>query len=178
MGHDDSSDRLDERLAKGYDGLMQRARDMLGETERTELPSLDELLKRAADAVVEVGDLTRIEAQRIATWLGDDLRDAGEHMRENGQELRDWLRFDLDVLETRLRDRLVVLVDHTREELDRLDAEARAAREAHTGEVVGPGTLFCQGCGQAVTLKASGHVPPCPKCHGTLFARAVRHEQP
>ena len=66
-------------------------------------------------------------------------------------------------------------MDHTRQELERLNAEAQAAREVHTGEVVGPGTLFCQACGEAITLKRSGHVPPCPRCRASVFARAVPH---
>lgn len=172
---DNSNDEQEDRLTKGYDGLMRRARELLEEAGPSSVPTLDELVKRAADAVVEVGELTSIEAQRIATWVRDDLRDAAQDLRETGHELRDWLRFDLEVLETRLRERLEVLVDHTRQELERLDAEAHAAREVHTGEVVGPGTVFCQSCGQPVTLKTSGRVPPCPKCHGTLFAHAVRH---
>ena len=166
----------DERLTKGYENLMRRARELLAEAEQARMPTLDELMKRATDAVVEVGELSRIEAQRIATWVADDLRDAAQHLRETRHELGDWLRFDIELLETRLRDQLKVLVDHTRAELERLDAEAHAAREVHTGEVVGPGTLFCQGCGQTATLKASGHVPPCPKCHGTVFSRAVPHQ--
>ena len=120
MGNDDNGDRFDERLARGYDGLMKRARELLSEAEKTRLPTLDELLERATDTVVEVGDLTRIEVQRVATWLKDDLSDAAEHMRQNGQELRDWLRFDIDLLETRLRDRLEVLVDHN-DEVNRRD---------------------------------------------------------
>jgi len=166
----------DDRLAQGYERLMQRVRELLRGTEASALPSLDELMHKAADAMVEVGDLTRIEAQRLATWLGDDLRDAAQHLRKDGAELRDWLRFDVGLLETQLAERLSVLADHTREELERLDTEAHAAREARTGEVVGPGTLFCQECGQSATLKSSGRVPPCAKCHGTLFARAVRHQ--
>lgn len=171
-----SEEQGGDRLAKGYERLMQRARELLRDTEASDLPSLDELMHKATDAVVEVGDLTRIEAQRIATWLGDDLRDAAQHLREDGAVLREWLRFDIGLLETQLAERLSMLADHTREELERIDADAHAARMAHTGEVIGPGTLFCQECGQSVTLKGSSRVPPCAKCHATLFARAVRHQ--
>lgn len=175
MADQEHETQSEQRLPWGYERLMQRARDLLGGGERGERPPVDDLLNRAAEAMVEVGELTRIEAQRIVTWVGDDLREAAQHMRETQADLRDWLRFDMDLMESRLRERMEVLVDHTREELERLDAEAQAAREVHTGEVVGPGTLFCQQCGQDLTLKASGHVPPCPKCHATTFARAVRH---
>lgn len=167
----------DERLARGYDRIMQRARELLG-GEKGPLPSVHELVERAKQTTVDLGELTRDEAERIGIWLKRDLHDAAQHLRETRSDLRDWLRFDIELVEDRLREHLEVMVDHTRQELDRLATEARAAGEVHTGQVTAPGTLFCQGCGAGMTLKATGHVPPCPKCHGTVFSRAVPVEQP
>lgn len=169
----------DDRLAQGYATIMRRAREMLHRAEEARLPSLQELLDAAKRVSVELGELTRDEAERIGMWVSRDLNDAAAYLRDTGSDLRDWLRFDAELVEERLREQLEVMVDHTQQELGRLAADARAASEVHTGQVTAPGTLFCQSCGQAVTLHGSGRVPPCPKCRGTVFARAValgKHE--
>ena len=41
-----------------------------------------------------------------------------------------------------------------------------------TGEATHGGTFACTDCGTEMTLKRSGHLPPCPKCHKTEFHRA------
>lgn len=169
----------DDRLAQGYRAIMSRAREMLRRAEAATLPSLQELIDGAKRVSVELGELTRDEAERIGMWVSRDLNDAASYLRDTGADLRDWFQFDTELVEERLREQLEVMVDHTRQELGRIAAQASAARETRTGQVTAPGTLFCQSCGQAVTLHESGRVPPCPKCHGTVFARAVpiaRHE--
>lgn len=42
----------------------------------------------------------------------------------------------------------------------------------HTGESSQGGDFRCVDCGQEITLKNTGHLPPCPKCHHTEFRRA------
>lgn len=41
----------------------------------------------------------------------------------------------------------------------------------HTGETTHGGTFACTNCNTEMTLKRSGHLPPCPKCHKTEFRR-------
>lgn len=41
----------------------------------------------------------------------------------------------------------------------------------HTGETTHGGTFVCTDCQTKMTLKRSGHLPPCPKCHKTDFRR-------
>jgi Zn finger protein HypA/HybF involved in hydrogenase expression len=41
--------------------------------------------------------------------------------------------------------------------------------EYKTGEVAGPGTLSCKECGAEMKLTTSVRIPPCPKCHKTVF---------
>ncbi len=42
----------------------------------------------------------------------------------------------------------------------------------HSGETTHGGTFMCTACGQTLTLKKPGHLPPCPKCHKPEFRRA------
>lgn len=42
----------------------------------------------------------------------------------------------------------------------------------HSGETTHGGHFVCTACGQELTLKKPGHLPPCPKCHKPEFRRA------
>ncbi len=44
--------------------------------------------------------------------------------------------------------------------------------EFKTGEVTSFGTLTCKSCGSEMRIKAAGRIPPCPKCHKTVFRRS------
>ncbi|NOZ11475.1 MAG: zinc ribbon-containing protein [Gammaproteobacteria bacterium] len=42
----------------------------------------------------------------------------------------------------------------------------------HTGEVTHGGRFQCTDCPETIELKKPGHLPPCPKCHGSQYRRA------
>ena len=73
-------------------------------------------------------------------------------------------------------DMFAKVADRTRLELDRFADNARAASLYHTGEVTGPGTLVCAGCGKELHFHKAGRIPPCPKCHGTEYRREEGEE--
>ncbi len=45
-------------------------------------------------------------------------------------------------------------------------------RTVKTGEIVATGTYRCTNCGNTVTFKESGHMPPCSVCAHTEWTRA------
>ena len=157
-------------MSDAYRRMMQRAATKLREAAGAVGPSLQELLHSAVEGAVALKELTREEAEQISYFVKRDLQDAAAHLKESGKELSDWLRFDIELVEDRVLEALAPLVDHTRVELDRLAMEAEL-RGWHTGEVTGPGTLFCDACGEALHFHNPGHIPPCPKCKATVFHR-------
>jgi hypothetical protein len=159
----------DERLPRGYETMLHRARSALGRR----LPSVREAIEQAKDRAVELGELSRDEAERVGDYLHRDLKDAAAFLSNTGSGIADWLRLERDLIESRLLDSLAVLADQTRLEYERLAEQARRADERHTGDVVGPGTLRCTQCGEELRFSASGHVPPCPKCRATVFRRVA-----
>lgn len=162
--------RMLERLKAGLEQAHERARQDI-------LPNLQRQLDTATNKAIELGELTRDEAERVAAYLKRDLHHAAQHARETGKELADWLRFDLQLVEARFAERLAWVVDRVRLELDKLAPRAKQPEgkqtEWHTGEVAGVGTLTCDKCGQELHFHATGHIPPCPKCHGTRFRRGA-----
>lgn len=160
-----------EGLASAYRRMMERVRATMEEAGSETLPQIQELIAQAKDKAVELGELSREEAERIGDYLRRDLTDAASYMSETGNALKEWMRFDLDLIEDRLLDMFSLMVDRTREELDRIAAAARESELLHTGEVTAVGTLRCEECGKEIHFKGPGHIPPCPACRGTRFSR-------
>ena len=163
----------DRRLGNAYQRMLERVKAAIETAEKDTLPQLQEQIADAKEKAVELGELTREEAERLGDYLRRDLTDAAEFMARTGKELRDWLSFDLDVIEDRLASVFALMVDHTREELQRLAEEARESEYLHTGEMTAMGSLRCTGCGKQMRFHTPGHIPPCPSCHGTRFTRVA-----
>ena len=53
------------------------------------------------------------------------------------------------------------------------DVESHLQRELeyHTGTVVGTGNFFCTQCDKVIKKVRVGPLPPCSRCHGTVFRR-------
>lgn len=163
-----------EGLGSAYHRMLERVRTAFELTgESGALPALQEKIEDAKEKAVELDELTRDEAEKIGEYLRRDLHDAAGFMADTGKELRDWLSFDLELIEARLAKVFALMVDQTRLELDRLAERARESEALHTGEVTAMGTLRCTGCGKEMQFKKPGHIPPCPKCHGTRFSRVA-----
>ncbi len=158
-----------KKLSDAYDLMLMRTRETMDKAEK----GLGEALEMAMQKASDLGELTREEADLISIYVMRDLEDAANFVDKSGQELRDWLQFDINVVESTLLDIFSNMVDHTREALDELKQRADAIGEWHTGEVTGIGTLQCKSCGEVMHFEKTGHIPPCPKCHGTKYRRVA-----
>jgi hypothetical protein len=170
-------DRDDGRLVTAYNRMLEQVRHAGEVAEKEVRPALAHLLETAKDKAVELGELTREEAEKVAAWIRRDVGDAADYLRHSeAGELVDWLKFDIRLVEERLLELFTSVADQTRLELIRLKQAAERSTEYHTGEVTGIGALACVGCGKVLHFHATGHIPPCPKCHGTRFVRAGADE--
>lgn len=179
------TEEYEYRLIAAYERMMERIRAAAEEADLELRPKLAYLLERAQDKAVELGELTREEAERIGDYLRRDIEDAagflakgeargkaGEKTGEETGELLDWLRLDLEIVEKRLLELFTSVADRTRVELLALEQQARDATAYHSGEITGLGTLRCLDCGHELRFHATARIPPCPNCQGTRFTRA------
>jgi hypothetical protein len=162
---------LIERLVSAYDTMLGRVNDTLDRVEETGFPALRRSIDHARERAVELGELTREEADRVAAYLERDMKDAAQFLSQTGEELREWFRFDMSLIETKLFEMFANVADRTSLELAELADRARRADLYHTGEVTGLGTLACTGCGKELHYSKPGHIPPCSRCKGTEFRR-------
>lgn len=162
-----------DRLVEAYEKMLERVNDGMDTATHRTAPALRHALERARESAVELGELTREEAERIAGYLERDVRDAAHYLADTGEELRTWFRFDLRLLEERLFDLFAQVADQTSLQLREWAEAARRAAVYRTGEVTGQGSLACVACGHELHFSRPGHIPPCPACQGTEFRRPV-----
>ena len=144
-----------DKLVQAYDRMMERVKSRLvelGQAEKEVLPKLQQSIEHAAEKAVELGELTREEAQLISSYLRRDLEDAGHYLAQTGRDLRDWLRFDLELIEDRLLELFRSAADRTRLEILAFQETMERVSHYHTGEITGPGTLQCDTCGKPMHL--------------------------
>lgn len=170
MNDDFRKDGLD-RLSEAYEKMLGLMHEGVEHLEQETLPQLKERVALAREKMVELGELTREEADKVSLYLQRDLEDAGKFLADTGEEFRTWLRIDASLIETRLLDMLASVADQTSLQLKQWAEQARRS-PYKTGEITGPGMLVCQGCGEQIHFLKAGRIPPCPKCHGTEFKRS------
>jgi NADH pyrophosphatase NudC (nudix superfamily) len=161
-----------DRLSAAYDKMLQDVHEALETAKENALPGLKEYLSNAREKIIELGELSREEAEKVSTYVERDIKDAASYLLETGEQLSAWWRFDVQQVEERMLEMFSSVADQTKLELAKLAERANSASLYHTGEVTGPGTLICTECGKEVHFKKTGHIPPCSGCKGTNFRRA------
>lgn len=163
-----------EKLLYGYNRMMERVKDLLEQTGHKTVPMLKTSIDKAKETAVELGELTRDEAELIGAYLRRDLEDAGEYLAETGNEFKDWFHFDMELIEDRLLEMFTAAADQTKLALLQWAQHAQRVSEYRSGEITTVGSLQCLNCGELLHFHSTGHIPPCPKCHESRFVRKGR----
>ncbi len=160
-----------DRMVAAYEELLRRTQENLETAQQESVPRFRELLEKARDNLVELGELTREEANKVSGYLRRDVEDAASYIAETGQEMRDWWRFDLELVEQRMMDMFAKVADQTSLQLAQWAENARQMSLYQAGEVTGPGTLVCDKCGAETHFVQAGRIPACADCGNTSFRR-------
>ncbi len=175
MSEHEKPDAVD-KLVDAYERMLKRTHETIEHAEKETVPMFRELLYKTRDNMVELGELTREEANRVADYLERDIKDAASYIADTGEDLKSWWRFDLDQIEQKMLDMFSRVADQTSVQLQSWAEQARQAGLYNTGEITGPGALQCDACGAEMHMHKAGRIPPCPKCHATSFKRASDSE--
>ncbi len=162
---------IQDKLIHAYDLMLERVHATIEHAEKKAIPNIEEQLKIAQQKAIELGELSKEEADKVANYLKRDLQDISEYMQETQSQFSDWLSFEASILESKMFDWLNLVADQTKVQWNQFNEQARKSQQYHSGEITGPGTLECIACQQVLHFKKTGHIPPCPKCHGTGFKR-------
>jgi polyhydroxyalkanoate synthesis regulator phasin len=166
-----------DRLVDAYEEMLKRTKEGIEQAHEA-APKLRHMLEQVRDNMVELGELTREEAVKIADYVERDIEDAAHWLVETGDDLRNWWRFDLELIEQRMLDAFTSVADQTSLQLSEWAERARQASLYQAGQVAGPGTLICDKCGAETHFVRSGRIPPCADCGGLSFRRPRPGEKP
>ncbi len=160
-----------ELMGKAYEKMYESAVENLHNIGDKTAPVLHKLVDETKDTIEDLEELSKEEAEKLADYLKRELPELVNTLTEQGKELKDWLGFETNKLETRMLDSLMSLPPSTATALMKIRDTAWKASVYRTGEIVGPGTLVCDQCGEKLHFVKTEKIPPCPKCDQTRYHR-------
>jgi Zn finger protein HypA/HybF involved in hydrogenase expression len=158
--NNDNNEQQDVGL---YEKLANRTAELLEEGKKT----LDEALKKAKDELSKAGDFSSEQMDKMASYVRRDLAENAEKASEAVKKTVDPHRVAAGVQSVFSR-----ILTSTADALGDLAQKTEKNLAFKTGEVTSPGTLTCKDCGAEMHMKSTVRIPPCPKCHKTLFRKS------
>jgi len=146
-----------------YEKLASRTADLLEEGRKT----FDEALKKAKEEISSAGDFSREHADKIGEYVRRDLKANANKAKEAVIKAVEPQRLAAGVQSTFSR-----ILNSAAETLTDLAEKSEKHLEHRTGEVTSPGTLTCKDCDAEMHLTKTVRIPPCPKCHKTVFRKS------
>jgi hypothetical protein len=166
----------DNKLVDAYNRMMARIREAIETADADAVPSLQKAIDMARQQAIHLGEITQEEAEAIGNYIKRDVNDAAEYLMETSHAFSEWLMLDIEIIEQKILELFLSVADKTRVELEQLSHPHCdvVVHEYHSGEITGPGTLLCANCNQRVQFHTTRRIPPCPKCHHTIYKRAEK----
>ncbi|MBK1642340.1 hypothetical protein CKO12_10705 [Chromatium okenii] len=169
------TDQPTDKLVQAYEQMLKQTHATLDAAQQESMPRFRELLNHTREQMIEIGELTREEGERVSEYIRRDIEDAANYLVETGQEMHDWWQFDLQLMEKRLLDMFTLVADQTSLQLAQWAETARQMSLYQAGEITGPGTLLCDRCGAPTHFVCAGRIPACSDCGGTQFRRRTEN---
>jgi Zn finger protein HypA/HybF involved in hydrogenase expression len=160
----DQNDKRDEHEEVGlYEKLASRTADLLEEGKKT----FDEALKKAKEELSSAGDFSREQADKLGEYVRRDLK-------ANANKAKDAVRKAVEPqrLAAGAQSAFSRILSTTAETLTELAERSEKSLEHKTGEITSPGTLTCKDCEAEMHMTKTTRIPPCPKCHKTVFRKS------
>ena len=153
-------------LAELYETLSRFFRENL---ERAGTLS-DEAFERALhEAREQAGRLRQSYADDVAKVADSVRRDWNDAIRFTQEQTRG--KLELERLQAGALGVLARLARSAGEQLEAFASRINQRLSDKTGEIAGAGTLACERCEQTLHFEKATRIPPCPRCHGSVFRR-------
>ncbi|MCD6187333.1 MAG: hypothetical protein J7K09_04125 [Desulfuromusa sp.] len=149
-----------------YEKMVSQTEELVGSGRKT----LDEALKRVQDDWSSAGNFTREQSEKISTYVKRDIKhivDSANKGKTNVKEAVDPKRIGVGAKSIFSR-----ILSSTAETLGDWAKKSEGNLEFKTGEITSPGSLTCKECGEVIHMKKTAKIPPCPKCHKTLYRKS------
>lgn len=163
----ETTEQQKAKLAQQYDKLASKFSELYLAGKERGRESMTVALAKAHEQLTALGEFSAEQGEELKQYLSRDLDQTLADAQQLGEEAKERLhpaRVGAGALAS-----LASALEATSNALRSLSTKAKESLTYKTGEMTSAGTLTCQACGQKLHLKETGHVPPCPKCSGTLF---------
>lgn len=149
-----------------YEKIISRTEELLGSGRKT----LDEALKRAGDDLSSAGTFTREQAEKISTFVKRDI----QHVVDNAGKNRETVKEAVNPKRIAVGAQSIFskILSNTADILSDWAQKSEHNLEFKTGEVTSPGSLTCKNCDEVIQMKKTAKIPPCPKCHKTVYRKS------
>lgn len=145
-----------------YEKLTSRTSEILEDGRKT----LDEALKKAKDEMTRAGEFSKEQVDRVGEFVRRDIiENAGKAVEAVKNAV------DPQRLSAGIQDFIARILTSTADAIGGLAQKTEENLEHKTGEPTSAGTLTCKECGAQMHLKHASRIPPCPKCHKTVFRK-------
>lgn len=146
-----------------YEKLAARTADLIEEGKKT----FDEALKKAKEELSSAEDFSREQADRLGEYVRRDLKENADKAKEAVKKAVEPQRLAAGAQSAFSR-----ILTSAAETLTELAERSEKSLEYKTGEITSPGTLTCKDCEAEMHMTKTSRIPPCPKCHKTIFRKS------
>lgn len=161
--NDQNDKKIEQEEIGLYEKLASRTADLLEEGKKT----FDEALKKAKEEISAAGDFSRERADKIGEYVRRDLKANADKVTDAVKKAVEPMRVAAGVQSAFSR-----ILTSAAETLAELADRSEKLLEYKTGEITSPGTLTCKDCNAEMHMTKTTRIPPCPKCHKTVFRKS------
>lgn len=165
----ESTEQIKKQITEQYDKLATTFNELYFKGKARGYESMEIALDKANEHLTAIGEFSSERGAELKQYLARDLDQTISVAHQLGEEAKDKLnpsRLSAGALAS-----LASVLELSSSALQTLTAKAKDQITYSTGEVASAGSFTCQSCTQKLHLKSTGHIPPCPKCHGTHFTK-------
>lgn len=163
----EGSEQDKSKLAEQYDKFASKFNELYLSGKERGRESMSVALEKSREQLTALGEFSAEQGEELKQFLARDLDQTIADAQQLGEEAKE--RFNPARLGAGALASMAAVLEQTGNALRSLGDKTRQSLTYKTGEITSAGTLTCQSCGQQVHITKTGHVPPCPKCNGTLF---------
>ncbi|MFO7983588.1 MAG: hypothetical protein R6V08_09075 [Desulfuromonadales bacterium] len=162
----DNNDNQEEHEVGLYERLASRTAELVENGKQT----MDEALKKSRDELTAAGDYSREKIEKIGGFVRRDIASMGQNAGKTTDSFRKAV--DPKRVAYGAQSAFSRILGSASGFLGEWAEKTEKNLELKTGEVTSFGTLTCKSCSAEIRIKTTGRIPPCPKCHKTVFRRS------
>jgi hypothetical protein len=161
--------RSEETLTSLYARCLEEIQRLLAHTTVLTAETFRVVAYMVRDKLAQTGTVNQAELQRVIDTLIQHWREVRDGKAQG------WKDFSSPATMQDFTAQGVSWLAHLAGTIKTLAGEVenhlQRELEYHTGSVVGSGNFFCLQCDKEIRKVKTGPLPPCSRCHGTVFRR-------